>query len=329
MCPTGLLGVTCSWSHRGPGSPPWGAASPRGWAFWGAGMGSGVASAWGNCLGPYRPGEDGVKPVAPQWDKHRQQKTGSEKAAEGRGAEQLGGNGAGASTGQGPALPAARADGRAAVPDGTGPHPALSPEVGASLAPSGQSWGQGAAGMRRGDCVGLGSTSMALCVPFLARGSGWCRPLQCWGDRGAHQCPWMLGCLGGGWRCSCCHLDPAVPGGWLCPALPPDHHSGLIHLPSDWSLFPALLYPSPCAPPVPALEGWAAGMWGASAGCSSALPLAVRWAGVELLGPAGDAGSQRRWAGDDGAGGAGLAAGEPGVDSTQPGHPGRGCRDGS
>lgn len=47
------------------------------------------------------------------------------------------------------------------------------------------------------------------------------------------------------------------------------------------------------------------------------LPLAVWRAGVELLGPAGDAGSRRRWAGDDGARGAGLAAGEPNTVSTQ------------
>ena len=68
--------------------------------------------------------------------------------------------------------------------------------------------------------------------------------------------PWGYG-GGGGWQCSYCLLDPAVPGGWQLSASGPQQRWGdsciprcpwstngaLVPLPSDWSLCP------PCCTP--------------------------------------------------------------------------------
>lgn len=155
--------------------------------------------------------------------------------------------------------------------------------------PLGPELRSGATGVRRGDCAGLGSASMVLCVPFLAWG---------WGQRRPHANSGPCRAVG----MAVLPIVVAVPP---VPRLVP---------------LPALLYPSPRALPVPAPWGRAARVWGASASCYPTLSLAVRWAGVELLGPAGDAGGWHRRAGDDGAGGAGLAAGETCTSSTQMGH---------
>lgn len=113
--------------------------------------------------------------------------------------------------------------------------------------------------------------------------------------------PWPLPCWGDGCAPHCACSPPCPQAGpFACPAVPQP-----------------LCLASPCP----------MGLGSQGMGCQCRLlpyafplSLAVRWAGVELLGPAGVAGGRHRRAGDDSAGGAGLAAGETSTSSTQMGH---------
>lgn len=249
--------------------------------------GSGFPSAPGSRC----PGEDGVKPFPPRWEKCRQQKAGGESGQVRTSLPKRGWGqhraGAGAACGEG-RWQGGRAR-RCGAASGT------RPRVWRLAGPLGpESGSRGRRGVRRGDCVGLGSASMALCASFLAQG---------WGQHRPHASPGP--CSAGGVAVLPGAPVPLLPTGpFACPAIP-----------------------QPSCPTSPCPTGL--GSW--DVGCRCWLlpraPLAVRRAGVELLGPAGDAGSRRGRAGDDGAGGAGLAAGEPSTGSTQPRHPG-GCRAG-
>lgn len=184
--------------------------------------------------------------------------------------------------------------------------------------------------LRRGQMAGWPCQTAWGRIQHSAPRSAPCWPPQAGAEVGGHRCEKRRLCGTGQ-----CFNGPlcALPGPGLGAApvhanLGPCRAGGMAVLPIVLAVppvpslvpLPALLYPSPRALPVPAPWGRAARVGGPSAGCYPTLSLAVRWAGVELLGPAGDAGGWHRRARDDGAGGAGLAAGETSTSSTQMGH---------